>query len=304
MKKVLSLIITIALATALISACGKSNKMVSVYFKDATENKLNEEKRAIPEKDKKDAKEIAKFAVAQMIAGPQSEGNKTLFPENTKLLSIAINGGVATLDFSKSYNEAHNVSALLLRLSIVNTLCGINGIDGVVINVEGKPIVSESTGKEFGVLSLENIAFETNDVQNGEKTTVSLYFPQKNGDKLVRENRSIKLQSALSLEKAVIGELIKGPEKDGCTRALPTDVKLIGIETKNNVCFVNFSSEFVSKTPSSSLTTTLSLYSVVNSLCELEGVESVQILVNGENGVEFGNFVLDIPYEKNDGIVK
>ncbi len=304
MKKVLSLIITIALATALISACGKSNKMVSVYFKDATENKLNEEKRAIPEKDKKDAKEIAKFAVAQMIAGPQSEGNKALFPENTKLLSIAINGGVATLDFSKSYNEAHNVSALLLRLSIVNTLCGINGIDGVVINVEGKPIVSESTGKEFGVLSLENIAFETNDVQNGEKTTVSLYFPQKNGDKLVRENRSIKLQSALSLEKAVIGELIKGPEKDGCTRALPTDVKLIGIETKNNVCFVNFSSEFVSKTPSSSLTTTLSLYSVVNSLCELEGVESVQILVNGENGVEFGNFVLDIPYEKNDGIVK
>lgn len=304
MKKVLSLIIILALCVSLFSACAKSDKTVSVYFKDAKENKLNEEKRAVSEKDKKDAKEIAKFALAQMIAGPQSEGNKRLFPENTKLLSIAINGRVATLDFSKPYNEAHDVSALLLRLSIVNTLCGIKGIDGVVINVEGKPIVSESTGKEFGVLSLENIAFETNDVQNGEKTTITLYFPQKDGDKLIRETRRIKLQSALSLEKAVIGELIKGPENDGAARALPVDVKLIGIETKNNVCFVNFSNEFVSKTASGSLTTTLALYSVVNSLCQLENVESVQILVNGENGVEFGNFVLDIPYEKNDSIVK
>lgn len=304
MKKVLSLIVILVLCVSLFSACSKSDKTVSVYFKDAAANKLNEEKRTIPEKDKKDAKSIAKFALAQMIQGPQSEGNKTLFPENTKLLSIAINGGVATLDFSKPYNEARDVSALLLRLSIVNTLCGIKGIEGVVINVEGKPIVSESTGKEFGVLSLENIAFETNDVQNGEKTTITLYFPQKNGDKLVRETRRIKLQSALSLEKAVIGELIKGPENEDSARALPVDAKLIGIETKNNVCFVNFSSEFVTKTAPGSLTTTLALYSVVNSLCQLENVESVQILVNGENGVEFGNFVLDIPYEKNDSIVK
>lgn len=304
MKKVLSLIVILVLCVSLFSACSKSDKTVSVYFKDAAANKLNEEKRTIPEKDKKDAKEVAKFALAQMIQGPQSEGNETLFPDNTKLLSIAINGGVATLDFSKPYNEARDVSALLLRLSIVNTLCGIKGIEGVVINVEGKPIVSESTGKEFGVLSLENIAFETNDVQNGEKTTITLYFPQKNGDKLVRETRRIKLQSALSLEKAVIGELIKGPENEDSARALPVDAKLIGIETKNNVCFVNFSSEFVTKTAPGSLTTTLALYSVVNSLCQLENVESVQILVNGENGVEFGNFVLDIPYEKNDSIVK
>ena len=101
MKKELSLVITIVLFASLFSACAKSDKTVSVYFKDATENKLNEEKRAIPEKDKKDAKAIAKFALSQMITGPQSEGNKALFPEDTKLLSIAINGGVATLDFSK-----------------------------------------------------------------------------------------------------------------------------------------------------------------------------------------------------------
>ena len=48
----------------------------------------------------------------------------------------------------------------------------------------------------------------------------------------------------------------------------------------------------------------MTLYAIVNSLCELENVKSVQILVNGENGVEFGNYVLDIPYEKNESVIK
>ena len=67
---------------------------------------------------------------------------------------------------------------------------------------------------------------------------------------------------------------------------------------------MNFSSEFKTKSSSGSTTTMLSLYAVVNSLCELKNVESVQILVNGETGVEFGNFVLDIPYEANPELVK
>ena len=29
-----------------------------------------------------------------------------------------------------------------------------------------------------------------------------------------------------------------------------------------------------------------------------------QILINGETGVEFGNFVLDIPYEANNDYIK
>ena len=49
------------------------------------------------------------------------------------------------------------------------------------------------------------------------------------------------------------------------------------------------------------MATTLSLYSIVNSLCELENVNSVQILVNGETGVEYGNLVLDRPEEPNYG---
>ena len=304
MKKILSLTLAFLMILICFTSCVGNKTTVKLYFKDAYQNKLNEEKRKMKTDEKTKDEDILRFAVSNLIKGPSNEKNERIFPKETKLLSVNINGGVVTLDFSGYYNEAKGVDSLLLRTSIVNTVCSIEGIDGVVINVEGKPIVSETSGKEFGVLSLKNIAFDTNDVQNAQKTKIVLYFPQKNGDKLIRETRRVELQNALSLEKTIINELIKGPEKSQSANALAQETKLLGIETKNDVCFVNFSSEFISKTGSGSLNTTLALYSVVNSLCELENVKSVQILINGENGVEFGNFVLDIPYERNDHIIK
>ena len=182
---------------------------------------------------------------------------------------------------------------------MINTICSIDGIDGIVIQVEGEPLVSESTGKEYGVLSMEDIALNAED-----NTTVELYFPDKNGEKLVLEERTVDAQNALSLEKTVVSELIKGPEGKKLSPSVSGETKLLGIETKDKVCYVNFSSEFKTKTNPGSAATTMTLYSVVNSLCALDSVDSVQILVNGENGVEFGNFVLDIPYEENTNLVR
>ena len=233
-----------------------------------------------------------------------NESNVPLLSPETKLVGIAVEGKVATVNFSEHYNETKGTDALLLRLSLVNTLCAIDGIDGIVIQVNGKPVVSEATGKEFGVLSAENMALDTDDNSISRTKTVTLYFPSKDGENLEKEKRSVEVQNALSLEKTVINELLKGPKKENLSKALAEDVKLLGIETKDNVCFVNFSSEFVTKTPSGSLSTTLALYSVVNTLCELESVKSVQILINGETGVEFGNFVFDIPYKKNATLIK
>ena len=154
------------------------------------------------------------------------------------------------------------------------------------------------------MLSLSDVALDVNEQSLKEKERITLYFPTKDGNSLEKEIRMVEVQNALSPEKTVINELMKGTELEDCTNAIPSATKLLGIETKDNVCFVNFSSDFISRSGTSSLQTTLTLFSVVNSLCELENVKSVQILVNGETGLEFGNYVLDIPYEANKDITK
>lgn len=299
MKKVVSILMMLILFVSVFSACNSEKTKISVYFKDAHSNSLNEEVRTVDAGKNADTAALAKLAVAELIEGPQNEQNRAVISKKAKLLSLVINDSVATVNMSKHFSGKSGVDGLILRFAFINTLCSIKGIDGIVIQVEGKPIISENTGKEYGVLSMDDIALNTED-----KITVSLYFPDKKGEKLVKESRSVDAQNALSLEKTVISELIKGPEDSALSPSIPEGTKLLSIETKDSVCYVNFSSEFKSKTSSGSLATTMTLYSVINSLCEIDGVESVQILLDGENGIEFGNFVLDIPYEADNSLLQ
>ena len=304
MKKLLCLILIAAVAVCTGACMEHKKESLNVYFKNRGDNSLNAERRTMKVTDKTSDIDRAKFLISQIIKGPQDENSEALISENAQILSIGFNNGVATINMSKEFSEAKSVKALLLRLSFVNTLCALEDINGIVIQVEGKPIISEATGKEIGVIKAENVAFDTDDEEAYETMNIALYFTQKGGDKLSKENRKVKIGTALSLEKTVISELLKGPESTELVSAIPSDTKLLGIETKDGVCFVNFSNEFVAKISPGSLETTLALYSVVNSLCALENVRSVQILINGENGVEFGNYVLDIPYEQDESMIE
>lgn len=299
MKKIICLIMVISLMAAIFAGCASEKTKVSVFFKNIQTNELSEERHSVDADKDADVVSLAKLAVSQLIAGPKNEKNAPVIDKEAKLLSLAVNDGVATVNMSGHYSEKKDGDALILRFAFINTLCSINGIDGIVIQVEGKPIVSETTGKEFGVLSISDIALSAED-----NIQIELYFPEKDGEKLVLENRTVDAQQALSLEKTVVSELIKGTSDTELSGAIPEGTKLLNIETKDGICYVNFSSEFKTKTSSGSSATTLALYAVVNSLCKLENVECVQILIDGETGVEFGNYVLDIPYEANDSFVK
>lgn len=298
MKKTLSLLLAIIVFSAVIVGCGNKKTELKIYFKDSVSNELCEEIRHVDAGKNPSGEELARIAIDEIIKGPQNEKNAPVISSDAKLLSLTISDGVATVDVSKHFLNKKGVDALVLRFAFVNTLCNIKGIEGIVIQVEGSPLVSENTGKEFGVLSISDIALNTDD-----NVTISLYFPDNKYESLVLEKRAVDVQQTLSLEKAIVSELIKGPTKKGLTASIPEGTMLLGIETKDGVCYVNFSSEFCTKALSGSYGTTFTLYSVVNSLCSLENVSSVQIQVNGETAVEFGNIVLDAPYEFNDDLI-
>ncbi len=300
MKKALLFLITILMVMPVFSGCNKETKNVSVFFKSAGSNSLSEEKRNM-DSPYKNASDVAKFAVEELIKGPMNEAHVAVISKDAQLLKLEVKDNVATVNLSAHYSEKKGVDEILLQHALVKTLCSIDGIDSIVILAEGKPIVN-GDGKEIGRIGLKDF-IDPADTQIDEKTTVKLYFPNSGNAVLEKESRSVEMQKSLSPERAVLNELISGPSNKELSPAVPAGTKLLGVETKDGVCFVNFSTEFVANAGSGSMETTLILYSVVNSLCELENVESVQILVNGETGVEFGNFVLDIPYDANSAYI-
>lgn len=305
MKKIQALILALALALSL-AACfgGGSSADINVYYKNGTSNVLSPEVYEYKGEETTDA--MARFAIEKLIEGPKSQGNAAVLPEGTKLNFVKVRESEANVDFSSEFTQCEGVDELLARFSVVSTLCDIEGIESVLITIDGESLISKGTGKEVGALRKSDIVYDTDDFtqQPGEKTSVKLYFPTSDAMYLAWERRSVETQNSLSMEKTVITELLKGPESENLIAVIPSDVKVLNVETNNGVCFVNFSSDFVSKFTGGTSTGMFIVYSIVNSLCELDDVDSVQILIEGKAGAEFGDFVFDEPLEANMSIVK
>ena len=98
-------------------------------------------------------------------------------------------------------------------------------------------------------------------------------------DKFIPLDVKVEVKNG-EIARAVINSLIAGPkEKEGVTTGLPKNLKLIDLNLKDKIILVNLSSEGLN---GGSLEEELLIGQIVNSLLELENVEGVKFLVDGE----------------------
>lgn len=109
---------------------------------------------------------------------------------------------------------------------------------------------------------------------------IILYFSDSQAEKLVPEEREV-VKGGLPLEEIIVRELIRGPEKKGLFKTIPESARLLSLSVKDGVAHVNFSREIQTKHWGGSAGEGMTVYSVVNSLTQLEGIKKVQFLVEG-----------------------
>ena len=92
--------------------------------------------------------------------------------------------------------------------------------------------------------------------------------------------RNVHYASDDSLEKLVVEQLIAGPAGSKLTAVVPSDTVVREIRTEGDLCTVNLSSEFNQAVAGSSVTPEVTVYAIVNSICEsCEDITKVQIQV-------------------------
>ena len=70
----------------------------------------------------------------------------------------------------------------------------------------------------------------------------------------------------------------------------------------DGVCYVNFDAAFTNEIVN--VSDAIPIYSVVNSLCELSYINSVQILINGDSKVKFRDSIsLQQQFEKDESLI-
>lgn len=84
----------------------------------------------------------------------------------------------------------------------------------------------------------------------------------------------------------ILEQLIKGPMEKGHYPTLPENTEVMSVTTSDRVCYVNFSQAFSDAAldiPEKTI-----IYSVVNSVLAAVDADKVQISLNGQDDVSFG----------------
>lgn len=294
MKKI-SLIIFILICSVFYGCNNKNMQKVSLYYSNPTYDRLVEEKRNVDVS----AGNVAESVLKALLAGPKDSAKNSVIPEGTKLLSANQDGTLVTVNLSSYYNKVSTpVQSMLSRFSIVCTLTDIEGISRVLIQTEGQNITSPVTGEQIGALSRNDVVLDQGTTAPAETANVTLYFSNSNAY-LDPEKRTVTIKENDSIEKAIVAEIIKGPKVKTLSRTIPAETKILHVETKDKVCYLNLSRDFMDKTGNSSAEQMLSLYSIVNSLTELRTIESVQFLIEGEKVNLFKEMIFNEPFKRN-----
>lgn len=121
------------------------------------------------------------------------------------------------------------------------------------------------------------------------KTMVCLYFANKESGELQKESRLIDSKDLLiDPYSELIDMLIDGPESEFLKKTIPEGTKLLSVELVGNCLNINFSKEFIDNASQDENDKRNYIYSIVNTMTELNEVNSVKILIDGQesNGFE------------------
>ncbi|MGN0374699.1 MAG: GerMN domain-containing protein [Butyrivibrio sp.] len=236
------------------------------------------------ETDETDTNKLVKELLDKMLY-PDSEEHLSVYRSNFNADRFIVEEKVVYVYFSDGYLIMNDVEEVLFRSALVKTLCQIEGIDYVSFYIKEQPLTNDS-GNVIGLMSAVDFIESTDDsLDNLQWSEMTLYFADDAGQNLVCEKKKVAYKKNVSIEQAVLENLIAGPDVEGAKRTLPKGLRIIGVSVKDGICYVNFDSSFLNAMVDVSADVTI--YSIVNSLCELPNIKQVQILVNGSSEKTF-----------------
>lgn len=182
----------------------------------------------------------------------------------------------ASVFFDTSYYEMLISDEVLARAAIVESLCQLEEIEDVYFYVDDAPLTIN--GAVIGRMNGESFLYDLSAGQ--QMAELTLFFADMELGGLLRVEREVTIDARYTDEQMVIEQLLLGPGPDsGLVSAIPEGTKLLNVVTKDMICYVNLSAEFLQY--SETVPDSYTIYSIVNTLCQLNGIRSVVFSVDG-----------------------
>ncbi|MBY0124003.1 GerMN domain-containing protein [Bacillus sp. S/N-304-OC-R1] len=237
---------------------------------------------------------VAKQALEYLVKdGPVTEmlpnGFMAVLPADTKL-SVDIKDKVATVNFSNEFKEYQAEDEQKILQSVTWTLTQFDSIEKVKFKLNGHelnemPVNGTPIGEAYSRANGINLdTSDVLDIHNTKPLTVYYIGGEENSYYYVPVTKRVTNNEKNNLV-AVVNELVKGPNlASNLESDFLADVKLIDEpKIENGKVTLNFNEAILSSFEEKILSKHI-LNSLVLSLTEQKGIESVAITVNGEAG--------------------
>lgn len=232
-----------------------------------------------------------------LLAGPPADsGLISPIPEGTRLLGWRNQDGVAVVDLSQTYGELVGVDLTLANYCIVLTLTQVEGIEAVRITLDGAPLPN-GAGE---ALRTGDVVFSGVEEEPAE-LSAALYFRRTGTGELGYELRIFQLTEDDSPVRTVLEALLAGPQDTGLEPLLPQGLEIRSVRLEGGTCYVDVSQLLTEQVPQTPEEQKLVLDSLVSTLCGLDGVERVQLQVEGQDLTQYGALELPGPLQPAGG---
>lgn len=231
---------------------------------------------------------LIKELLEQIMKLPMQEGIRPVLEENIVYKEMSVSDKILYLYFNEEYSNMKFDQQILAMGAFAKTLTQIEGIEYIDI-FAGEKQLMDSKGKALGPVSGKQFFDSVSDVNAYKKANIVLYFADKSGEKLVKEERELFYYINTSLDKIIIDELIIGPENPELQRVLPNATKLISSSIVDGICYVNFNQEFLQAMQGQKESITID--ALVQSLTEMQEIQKVQISVEGSKNYMYRDII-------------
>ena len=308
MKRLIYGIFTVLLLGILLTGCSvevqedqDKNNTAQYYLYD-----INGDETALVREAYTPEESTAEYMLKDMM---QRMNNKesgkeaiSLLPDELQM-NYSVEAPVLVVNFNSSYKDMSAAREILVRAGVVKSFLQVPGITAVRFTVENEELL-DSRGNPVGDMTEDTFAeFTGNEPDAYCSNTFTLYFTDKEGTHLVKEQRTVRYKRTIPRERIILEQLMKGPMEKGHYPTIPENTELLNVTIADGVCYVAFDQVFSSY--ALDVSEKIPVYSVVNSLLDAVDADKVQITVGEKEKLDtFGQkMALYRFYERNDKLV-
>jgi germination protein M len=221
---------------------------------------------------------IEQYIIEELIKGPSEEEYERILAPETDLISISKENGICYVNFSADFEkgfEGDFARELQTLYSVTNSLCSVEGVDGVQYLVEGERIYGNKAMR-----SVDSVIGAYSD----QAISIPLYVVDRSGRNLVKVPARIETNGGPYIEQLIVEKMIGGIDGHGFLSMMPGGTKLLGIEIDKDTCIINFSQEFSTNDQEDDIDRDLVCQAIALSLKEVnDSIDKIRVQVNGKD---------------------